>query len=188
MARATALEVVRDLTPDERFDRYLDAADDDIVACKAGNHSLPKLKSGDLPPGSSVHRVAGGLFDVTVYCRDCGIPATLRTGRGGIFDPDERWEFDYAAKPGYLAPKGTGRAGRKAQYREELGRRAAPSIRRAAAEATAEKRAAAASKAAKTPRRHNPGNQHGTNPQARRATREGERAMRREREQRGTAS
>lgn len=184
MARATALEVVRDLTPDERFDRYLDAADDDIVACKAGNHSLPKLKSGDLPPGTSVHRVAGGLFDVTVYCRDCGVPATLRTGRGGIFDPAERWEFDYAAKPGYLAPKGTGR-GRKGQYREELGRRAAPSIRRAAAKTTAEKRAAAASKAAKTPRRHNPGNQHGTNPQARRATREGERAMRREREQRG---
>lgn len=186
MARVTSLEVVRTLTPDERFEAYLAAADDDIVACKAARHNIPKLKPGNLPPGSVVRRRRGGVYQVWVECLDCGLPCTVITGKGGVLEPDEHWEYDYSAKPGYLAPKGTGR-GRKREYVAELGRRVAPDIRQAAAVTAAQdaaaKRIVAASKAAKTPKVHNPGNQHGTNPRARRTARDGERRMAAERQQ-----
>jgi hypothetical protein len=129
---------------------------------------MPRLH--DLPEGIDVRRRRGGVYQITAYCKSCGLPGTLTTGKGGTLEGTETWQYDYHALPGYLAPRGSGRH-RITDYRVELGDRSAPAIRQAAAATTsranAEKRAAAARRAAKTPRVHNPGNQHGTNPRAR---------------------
>jgi hypothetical protein len=182
-----ALSVIHSLTPEQEFRAYLDGLDDDKLACKAGRHNIPKLKPGRLPQNTDVRRQAGGVYAVTVECLDCGLPATLTTGKGGVFDPDEHWELDYSALPGYLAPKGTGR-GRKADYKAELGQRVAADIReegaRTASREAARKRIEAARRAAMTPKQHRPHNAHATNPSARRATRAGERKMESEWQQR----
>lgn len=182
MAKTVALSVVQPHTKEQVFTDYLNALDDDIVACKGFGHNLPKLKPGKLPPGTDVRRRRGGVYEITVSCPDCGLPATMTTGKGGVLDPDERWDFDYKSKPGYLAPKGTGRVGRRARYRAENGERVAPDIREAAAATAsrdaAAKRTEAARRAAQTPRQaKRRGNAHATNPRARRTMRDGERLM-----------
>lgn len=189
MATVPALAVVHPATPDEKFQYYLDNLDDDLLACKAGVHSIPKIKPGDLPKGTQVRRARGGVFQVTLRCRDCDLPVTATTEKGGVLGSSIKWEYDYKELPGYLAPKGTGR-GRKPEYKDELGRRVAPTIRQAgAATASAEaaaKRTAAAARAATKPRTAKPrGNAHATNPRARSHTRQGEAAMHHEWEQRG---
>lgn len=187
MGRAARLEAVRISSPEERFSAYLDALDDDFLACKAGRHSIPKITPAKVPDGIEVRRRAGGIYQVTLHCLDCGLPCTATTEKGGVLGAETRWEYDYAALPGYLAPKGSGR-GRKAEYKAELGQRVAPVIRQAAArsasEAAAAKRKAAAEKAARTPKKPRPSNTHGSNPRAVRHARDGERRVTRQREDR----
>jgi len=191
MASKTFLSVVPPATPEQRFSEYLAGLDDDKLACKAGTHNIPKLKPGRLPEGVDVRRFGSqGQFQITLACEDCGLPATLTTGNHGVLGPESRWVYDYAALPGFLAPKGTGRVGRKADYRVELGQRLAADVINAAAVTAsrdaAAKRVEAARRAAVTPRQvHRRPNAHATNPRARKNTRDGERKMHAERQQRG---
>lgn len=167
---APALEVVRPRTPDEKFADYLNSLDDDKLGCKAERkHRMPRLKPGHLPKDIDVRRRRGGFYEIVGFCSECGILGTLTTGKSGILDGSERWEYDYTTVPGYLAPPGTGRS-RSGEYHAELGERVAPSIREAAAvtasREAAAKRTAAAQRAEKTPKARRPGNQHGTNPRS----------------------
>jgi hypothetical protein len=185
---APNLAVVRPRTPDEKFAEHLSALDDDRLGCKAERkHRMPRLKPGNLPGALDVRRRAGGVYQITAECSECGIPGTLTTGKGGTLTGQEQWEYDYSAVPGYLAPHGTGRT-RLHEYRMELGRRIAPDIRQlaaaSAAERSAAKRSAAAAKAARTPKRPRPSNTHGHSPAKQRRAREGEDRVSREWNQR----
>lgn len=176
-----ALLLVHPQTPEEKFRHWLANADTEIISCRAernGRHDMPRLF--DLPPDVEVRRRRGGVYEITAACQCCGLPGTLTTGKGGRLDGTETWQYDYHALPGYLAPKGSGRH-RTADFKVELGERAAPAIRDAAAATTArdaaDKRAAAARRAARVPKVRKPGNQHGTNPRAQRHQRDGQRLI-----------
>lgn len=180
-----ALQLIHPLTPEEKFQHWLANLDTEIVSCRAernGRHDMPRLF--DLPPGTDVRRRAGGVYEIHAACKVCGLPGTLTTGRGGTLTGSETWQYDYHAMPGYLAPRGSGRH-RTADFKVELGERAAPSIREAASATTArenaEKRTRAAHRAARTPKTPRPSNTHGTNPRARKHQRDGERLLDRER-------
>lgn len=157
--------------------KHLSDIDDEFLACKASRrHNMPKLLPGKLPSGVTVSTVRRGVFQLHGTCRDCGLPGTLTTGRGGTIGTG--WVYDYTALKGsskfngYLAPKGAGLT--QADYREEYSRRVIETVR-----------AAAAPKAPATaPRTRKPSNAHGTSPRARRHARDGERKMRNERQNR----
>lgn len=173
-----ALKLVNPQTPEERFQHWLASLDDGPLSCRSergGRHDMPRLL--DLTEVTNVRRRRGGVYQIEAECKVCGLPGTLTTGRGGTLDGTETWVYDYHAVPGYLAPRGSGRH-RTADFRVELGERAAPGIREAAAATSARdsaaKRTAAAARAAKTPKVRKAGNQHGTNPRAVKHARQGE--------------
>ncbi len=107
---------------------HLGALDDDWVSCKGDRHDFPKLRVGPLPKGvTASSSTRTGVYQLTYVCPDCGTVRTKTTQRGGIV---VQAKYDYKHPQGYLAPKGAGLS--KADYTNELGRRAAPHIRAAA--------------------------------------------------------
>jgi len=107
---------------------HLTSLDDDWVSCKGDRHDFPKLRVGPLPPGVTSRPVKSGVYQLTYVCPDCGTVRTRTTLRGGILDRTVK--YGYKHPHGYLAPKGAKLT--KADYANELSRRAAPHIRAAA--------------------------------------------------------
>lgn len=126
---AQSLRVVREESPAQKLSRHLSELDDDKLACKAGRHPFQPLHPGDLA-GVKVTRAAGGCYQLTEVCPNCGLPRTVTTLKGGVLDPSAKYDYDYTKVPGYLAPAGAGAT--KRIYKEELGDRLAPAIRKAA--------------------------------------------------------
>lgn len=107
---------------------HLNTLDDDWVSCKGDRHDFPKLRVGPLPKGVISTPVKNGVYQLTYTCPDCGTVRRRTSLRGGIIDRGVKYRYKHPH--GYLAPKGAGL--RKADYANELGRRAAPHIRAAA--------------------------------------------------------
>lgn len=109
-------------------EQHLSTLDDDWVSCKGDRHDFPKLRVGPLPKGVTASPVSrSGVYQLTYTCPDCGTVRTKTTQRGGIVAGAK---YSYRHPTGYLAPPGAGLS--KADYANELGRRAAPFIRSAA--------------------------------------------------------
>lgn len=106
---------------------HLDTLDDEWLSCKGDRHDFPKLKVGPLPPGVTPRPAKNGVYQLTYVCPDCGTVRTKTTARGGIV---VQAKYGYKHPQGYLAPKDAGL--RKADYANELGKRAAPHVRAAA--------------------------------------------------------
>lgn len=146
--------------------KHLTAIDDEYLACKASRrHNMPKLLPGKLPSDITVTTVRRGIFQIHGTCRDCGLPGTLTTGKGGVIGTG--WVYDYAALKGsgkyngYLAPKGAGLT--VADYREEYSRRVIETVKAAATP----KQPATTTPRTRTPRKaHSRVLQHGSNPRA----------------------
>lgn len=109
-------------------DDHLEALSDDAISCKGDRHDFPKLKVGPLPKNVRASHVRQGVYQLTYTCPDCGTVRTRTTQKGGIVDSSIK--YDYKHPKGYLAPKGAGLT--RADYVEELGRRAAPFVKASA--------------------------------------------------------
>ena len=103
---------------------HLEGLDDDKLSCKGDRHDFPKLRVGALPRGIDARALRKGVYQLIYTCPDCGTERTKTTLRGGIVT---QADYKYSYPDGYLAPKGAGLT--KADYANELGRRAAPYIR-----------------------------------------------------------
>ena len=98
---------------------WLHGADDDILACRASQHTWPKLRPGPLPRGINAVPQPDRCVQIKETCFDCGLVRHKTTLPGGAFDREAVYVYD--RPPGFATPPSSGIL--KADIKEELWRR-----------------------------------------------------------------